>query len=634
MKASFSLKVTIVVRIAILFILVALASAIVAMEITKDLLVSMGKKYVLEMLERRKKEVSTQLVTQLRYAQYLAGHEAVIEWLQNPEGRSKAMDVLREIRRIARDIDVFAVSERERLLWVNGELLSRIQKEDEDDSWYWETLRSREYEFNFDHNRKLNSTKLWVNYPVYKGTNYYGVVGTGVQYEQIIQDLTDPSGTQHDALLHDEEGMIKIHKNKKMINATNVVQLYGFKGNEYRKAMKRVRSDSHTIEIFLFMHEDREESVAAVAWLPLVRWYLVTSIPIGEYRFSVITPFLTVQLISLILILLSLWTILQKNVFGPLLKICGHLDRIGKLSYIEEIPALEKNEFGKVVESINAMQTGLKSYSENMKELVQLRTVELENAYNALQYKDDYIKHELAIARKIQMALVPARDKCMRYDSLDIGFRYQAMEDLGGDLFDIIRFGRNGFGFFMIDVCGHGVPASLITAMVKVSFNTHAKWGIDASEVMEQVNREITQLLEGMETYVTACYLSINLEKRTYQYVNAGHPSMMVYKKEYDQLMLAEMKGLFINIKKDVKYEMLSGRISAGDAFYMYTDGIIEAWNHEEEMYGLNRMMGLISKNISKDSQETVDLLFEDVVRFTNNALQNDDQAVLFVKIK
>lgn len=506
-----------------------------------------------------------------------------------------------------------------------------ISKSDNDDNWYWEALQSKEYIFNIDYNKKLNSKKLWINYPVYKGTDYYGVVGTGVNYDLINLNLTDQTGKHHDSILHDEHGIVKVHKNPMYIDRTNIASIYGIEQSTYMRLMKTVKTDNKRIEI---VFSKKNNSVVSIAWIPLIRWYLVTSISIDEYRLNVFYPFLLLQMVSLLFITGFVWRILVKQVFQPINKISVHLKRISNLDYSQEIIVEEGNELGMVAETINTMQTGLKSYSESMRELVLLRTDELERANKELQTKEIYIDNELQIAKKIQMAMIPNLERCLTYSGLDIGFKYQAMEELGGDLFDIIRYGRNGYGFFIIDVCGHGVPASLITAMVKVSFNTHAKWGISASEIMKRVNREITQMLIGTETYITACYLSVNLEDMKYEYSNAGHPSMLMYKKNNNEVIIEELGGAFINIRSTTEYEMKTGNFVRGDCFYLYTDGIIEAWNNKEEMYGVNRLKRIILENKDLLAQDAVEHVFEDVKKFSGLEKQEDDQALVFIKIK
>ncbi len=625
-----NLKVAILLRTGLVFILIATLSTIAAMEITKNLLLSLGRKYVLEMLERRKDEASEKLLTQLKYALYLAENREIVEWVKNPVNTQPVIKLLKQIKEMTGNIDTFAVSEKERILWYNGVNTDILSREDHDDAWYWDALQSKEYMFNFDYNETLKSTKLWINHPVYVGNEKYGVVGTGVDYDLINSNLTDHFGKHHDTILHDENGIIKIHINPEYIDRTNIFQLYGMDQAVYKRVMKSVKIDSKKIETIF---SDNVNTVVSVAWIPLIRWYLVTSISISEYRFEVFYPFLVLQLFSLLILSAILWRILKTLVFNPLEKISLHLKSISGFSSDHPIIMLENNEFAMVAETINTMQTGLHSYAESMNDLVLLRTTELEKANAELNKKTVYIENELNIAKKIQMAMIPDHEQCLAYAGLDIGFKYQAMEALGGDLFDIIRYGKNGYGFYIIDVCGHGVPASLITAMVKVSFNTHAKWGRSSSEIMGRVNREITELLTGTETYVTACYLSINLEEMTYQYSNAGHPPMLIYKNETGALVSEDLSGLFLNVNPDTVYEMKIGSIAVGDCFHLYTDGILEAWNDCGEMYGSRRLKQCIFDNRQSSAQESVEHLFQDVQSFVASEKQEDDQAVLFVKI-
>jgi sigma-B regulation protein RsbU (phosphoserine phosphatase) len=215
---------------------------------------------------------------------------------------------------------------------------------------------------------------------------------------------------------------------------------------------------------------------------------------------------------------------------------------------------------------------------------------------------------------------------------MKFGARYSAMENLGGDLYDIIRIGRNSYGFVMADVSGHGVPAALITTMAKVSFHSHAKWGMSTSEILDNINAEMFRFIGDLEYYLTAFFCILNLETGELHYTNAGHHAGIVYRKKTGAMESLDTKGYFIGSFEDGNYETGSTVLQPGDRILLFTDGIIEARNEEGEFFEYNRLRNYIKTNHSLPPKDFVAGLADNLQSFCGKAPQTDDQAILQVE--
>ena len=142
------------------------------------------------------------------------------------------------------------------------------------------------------------------------------------------------------------------------------------------------------------------------------------------------------------------------------------------------------------------------------------RTKELTQAYNIMQEQNEEMRKELEMARRIQERLLPGQQDMPDRPELACAGFYAAMSNVGGDLYDIIRVGRNSYAILIADVSGHGVPAALITALVKIAFRSRTHWGVRPDETCRLVNEELLPILGDLDYFVTAWFGIIDRLKR------------------------------------------------------------------------------------------------------------------------
>ncbi len=243
------------------------------------------------------------------------------------------------------------------------------------------------------------------------------------------------------------------------------------------------------------------------------------------------------------------------------------------------------------------------------------------------------LMEKLTMTQRLYKNLMPDLNK-FNCDELKFCSFYMSVEKVGGDLFDIIRVGKNGYGIVMADATGHGFPAFLLSSMAKVSFTNHSGWGINPSKVCENVNRDFFQFVGDMPYFLTAFYGIINLESGYLYYSNAGHMPPIMYKKSEGkayELLGARNPPLGIYIPRvDFAHDKVS--LSSGDRLFLYTDGITESANKSGEIYGRERLIRLVDSYGSKKVKDFKEAFKSDLNDFCDGCDQKDDRTLLCIE--
>jgi len=301
-------------------------------------------------------------------------------------------------------------------------------------------------------------------------------------------------------------------------------------------------------------------------------------------------------------------------------------DEIGFLSKTFLDMALNlKNSFLE----IERQSKEIENYNKNLELLVQERTHELEKSNNELLKINERIKAELQIAQKIQLAIIP---KVLPVsDFINLSGKYMPMTDLGGDYYDVFNIDENKIVVLIADVCGHGVPAALITSMAKFSFRNHSYSGRSTSEVLKRVNEELYSII-GKEEYLTVFYGIIDIEKGILEYTNAGHNDVYILK-ENGNIEVLPANSYLVGFMNNIDFVSNSISLEKGDRIVLYTDGIPEAKNSNKDLFGYERLKDILLRSKNLIAEKAVNFLMNEVNNYIGDYPQNDDMTLLFVDI-
>ena len=236
---------------------------------------------------------------------------------------------------------------------------------------------------------------------------------------------------------------------------------------------------------------------------------------------------------------------------------------------------------------------------------------------------------ELHIAQNIQSEMLP-RHEIIRPDIEVSGLQITAME-VGGDLYDY--FIRDEKLFFCIgDVSGKGVPSSLVMAVVHSLFRSLSQHESNPSHIMQSIN---ASSCEGNDTnmFVTLFIGVLDLPTGRLRYCNAGHDAPLLLGTDVKTLPVDA--NLPVGLFNDFKYSQQQEQLNDGTMMFLYTDGLTEAVDPENKLFGLQRVMAT-AEDCLKQGQpshlQVMDAMHAAVVEFADGTKQNDDLTMLALK--
>ncbi len=307
----------------------------------------------------------------------------------------------------------------------------------------------------------------------------------------------------------------------------------------------------------------------------------------------------------------------------------GILNR--KLNNVEQTVTIN-NEEKQILKSISPIideNNKLVSVVVSFVDVNRLKSIE-----NKIMRVNKQLSNEMKMARRVQQKIIPDERYFTNIKNIDIAINYSSLQIMGGDIFDIIKLGNDEYGFFIADVSGHGTPASLITAMLKVSFITHTKEDPEPASVFSKMNDDIFGIIEGTGYFVSAYYCVINVNKGTFHYANAGHPPAILYNKINGTIEELDQRGTLLGIinSKIPEYHTGTVKLNKGDRVLLYTDGVTEAKNPNDEIYTKTRLIDFLKINSNLRLKTVVKNLIKDIENFSHGRKQTDDRAILYME--
>jgi phosphoserine phosphatase RsbU/P len=238
------------------------------------------------------------------------------------------------------------------------------------------------------------------------------------------------------------------------------------------------------------------------------------------------------------------------------------------------------------------------------------------------------IENELAIAREIQASILPCDSPELKY--LRVAAAYRPMTAVAGDFYEFIPVDQNRIGFLVADVTGHGVPAALIAAMIKVAMQSVVSCAHEPREVLQGLNRVLFAQLHTQ--LVSAAYLWLDTENRILLYSAAGHPPLLHCRE--GKLQRIESNGLLLGVLPNAAYPLFDMPVVPGDRFLLYTDGVIEPENALGSPFGKDKLGQVILENQSRPPSELLDQLLSEIRQWQPaSKAQQDDITLIAIDV-
>lgn len=280
---------------------------------------------------------------------------------------------------------------------------------------------------------------------------------------------------------------------------------------------------------------------------------------------------------------------------------------------VQELNIRANDEIGRLAEAVGKMERDINEYIDNIARV----TAEKER-----------IGAELNVATQIQASMMPSIfPHFANQEEFEIAAFMQPAKEVGGDFYDFFLVDENHLAIVMADVSGKGVPAALFMVIGKTLIKDHTQPGRDLGEVFGEVNR-ILCASNSENLFITVFEGVLDLTTGEFPYVNAGHELPFIcHEGSFEAQRIAP--GFVLAGMENMQYQAGCFTFAEGDKIFQYTDGVTEAANAENHLYGMQRLYDILNKESDESPEEIIRAVKRDIDEFVGKAPQFDDITML-----
>ena len=316
--------------------------------------------------------------------------------------------------------------------------------------------------------------------------------------------------------------------------------------------------------------------------------------------------FMEVLIFAVLFILI--YNLIKQVVVKQLRKVTGSLRKIASGDLNEVVTVRDNEEFATLSDDINSTVNKLKEYIDEAAARIDA---------------------DLAMAKEIQLSALPAAyPTYQNRKDFNVYARMDTAKEVGGDFYDFYLTHHNEFNFLIADVSGKGIPAAMFMMRAKTQLQSLTKAGKPINEVFTTGNNA---LCEGNDAgmFVTAWQGGINLDSGLVQFANGGHNPPVLKRANGQFEYLKNKVNLVLAGMPEMPYAKQEFRMNPGDILYLYTDGITEATDAHNELFGEDRLLKALNSKEFTSMQDVCDTVKAAVDEFVGEAPQFDDMTMV-----
>ena len=478
--------------------------------------------------------------------------------------------------------------------------------------------------------------------PVYdKSGNFHGCVAMDILVEDMNHSMVNDEIEEPDqAVLVDDLGNI-IASNDMDLKSKEQQNIQDQPlSSPLKTAAKEILEHNEGITS---VGNGEEEVYLAYATIPLTGWKLCLISPVSK----IIAPAVTIRdsidentdrvaesvidgirivienclvLFGLILLVITGFAgKFAKRITDPLNRLEEDVKEISQGNFDRRTQVDTNDEIGNLARSFNQMSASLQNYIEDLK---------------AVTAKEERIASELSVATKIQANMLPnALPVFPDHQEFDLAAMMRPAKEVGGDFYDYFRIDDTHLGLVVADVSGKGVPAALFMVIAKTLIKNRALMGGSPAQILAFVNNQLCENNE-LQMFVTAWLGIVDLTTGLLTAANAGHeyPAIKRAGKRFE--LLKDKHGFVLAGMEDISYQDYTILLAPGDMLYLYTDGVPEATNAAEELYGTGRMLDALNRKPEIGCKQMLTQVETGIDQFVKDAPQFDDITMLCFQLK
>lgn len=304
-----------------------------------------------------------------------------------------------------------------------------------------------------------------------------------------------------------------------------------------------------------------------------------------------------------------------------------------------EFEALLKRQPKMAFQLMQEMSQRIRNQGEIATRDLRLKNQRLEKAYNDLKaaqaqiIAQEKLEYELSMARQIQQALLP--ESLPQLEGWDLSAYWQPARAVSGDFYDFIPLTERYLAIVVADVTDKGVPAALVMAVTRSVIRAVAKAAglssgcVSPGSLLEQINEVLCPDMP-MSMFVTCLLAVLDVETGSLAYANAGHPPF--YHGNQQDITPQRARGIPLGIICGTPYEEKEIQLSIGDSLLMFSDGLTEAHDGSDDMFGFERIherMAEFHHNPKMTADEIIRGMLEQLAAFTGPGTEQEDDVTL-----
>ncbi len=262
---------------------------------------------------------------------------------------------------------------------------------------------------------------------------------------------------------------------------------------------------------------------------------------------------------------------------------------------------------------------------------------ELETAYIELKsaqaelVEKERMEHELELAAEAQEKLLPG--ELPSYASYSFAAYQKPARLVGGDFYDVIDLEDEHVGLLLADVADKGLHAALMMAVTRTLFRREAQQSLSPSEVALAVHDGMLDIAPDHDSFVTAFYGVLHRPSGKLTYVRAAQERPLLLRQGQPVSRLPG-EGRFLGMLRELSLEEYSIRLRPGDRLLMFSDGVPDSVNQQDEAYGNDRIVHAINRASNLHADDLAQFIVDDVANWSDGAAQFDDLTLLILEVK
>jgi len=306
---------------------------------------------------------------------------------------------------------------------------------------------------------------------------------------------------------------------------------------------------------------------------------------------------------------------LSRMITLPILSLSEGVKALGKGDLDYKVQVHTNDEFEELASSFNKMTADLKDYMERL---------------HCTTAEQERLLKELEIASGIQKNILPK--EAPEISGIELSAANIPAREVGGDFYDYVPVQNDKWGLTIADVSGKGMPAAIFMGLSRTIVRASTTGNLSVENAIRRANDLICRdSRSGM--FVTLFYAILDSHNKKLQYVNAGHNPPFLFRNDSGEIIRLEAKGIPLGVTEGIDIEEKEIDLLKDDVLVLYTDGVTEAVNEQEEEFGEDRLIRIIRQNRLLTAQDLIEKVQGEIMAFAGNQPQFDDITLMIMKV-